>query len=426
MRFTGRKEYFGSIFFDREKNILLPFDHLGTAILEALGEYSLPAVKKAFARDLSGDEIEAFVNHWRDEGLVDEGQAFKGCFIMKEPCDGFLSSPLRVYMDFTSGCNLRCLHCVSSSERVQKDELTTDAMKEIFISMRNAGVFELNIGGGEPLYRKDALELLHCASETGFVLYLTTNATLIDEKMAKSLEDLNIRYLNISLDGARRETHDYIRGKGAFRKAIKGIENLSLQTGHHLCLHMTLMRSNVNELKSFFELGEKLPVHSYSVGFIRYQGRARDNKELLLSQEEYRTALWEALELSRHATKTAIVKTFLPDADTDGSTRLYKSFSCGAAQVTCHLDSFGNLSPCNYFDTEGRKENVRLKSITTIWREGAFFNQLRNLQGNEKCRSCRYFKGCRGGCRAQAEQFYGDLNAPDFHCLNESHYPLPQ
>jgi len=419
MRFIGRREYFGSIFLDRESNILLPFDHLGTSILEALSEYSLSAVKKAFRRELSGVEVDAFVKKWQDEGLIDEKQAFCGSFVPIEPCDGFLASPLRIYIDFTSGCNLRCLHCVSSSEKTQKGELTTDMMKNIFASMTAAGVFELNIGGGEPLYRKDALELMHSASEAGLVLYLATNGTLIDDKTAEGLDDLNIRYLNISIDGANRKTHDCIRGKGSYRSAIRGIKSLAAKTRHSLCLHMTLMRPNVGGLREFFELGEELPVSSYSVGFIRYQGRARENNELLFNQEEYRKTVWEALELCRHATKPAIVKTFLPDADQDGSTRLYSGFSCGAGQVACHIDSFGNVTPCNYFDTEGRKEDISSKGLLAIWREGKFFNQLRGLSGNSRCLSCAYFKGCRGGCRAQAEQYHGDLNAPDFHCLDE-------
>jgi radical SAM protein with 4Fe4S-binding SPASM domain len=181
--------------------------------------------------------------------------------------------------------------------------------------------------------------------------------------------------------------------------------------------HFTLMRHNLHELKSFFTLAEELPAESLGVMVMRPSGRAVENSDLLLTKDEYRQAVRSMMEYAASCRKSAHLLPFLPGMDADGPSRLYSGFGCGAARVTCHIDASGNACPCNYFAGDLEKENVLDRGLLTVWAENPFFRRLRNLEGSSQCKSCRHFRDCRGGCRAQAQHFHGLLDAPDYYCM---------
>jgi radical SAM protein with 4Fe4S-binding SPASM domain len=418
-RFRARREYFGSLILDCDKHEVLPFDAISTAIIESLEKYELTLVKSAFEPYISENDIDEFVQLWRKNGLLDDSYKFTGIFLPDISQKDFLSAPLRIYIDFTAECNLRCRHCVSSSTEALEGELTTDEMKSLFEELAGLGVTELNVGGGEPLLRKDACELLRYASSLGMSVSINTNATVIDEKLSKELATVNFDKFNISLEGGTREIHDYNRGKGSFDKVMRGIDILSKNTKHKLNLDFTITKYNAPYIDSFFNLTECLPVNSMCAGFIRPQGRAAVNMELLLTAEEQKILIEKIENLKEGFSKPVWSKILLPECSDEDSGRLYKTFGCGAAQVACQINAVGNMSPCNFFGDLFKKDNIRDKSVLEIWCNNPFFIKLRNLQGNDKCMTCGFYNHCRGGCRAQAYFHTGDLNAPDYLCFIE-------
>ncbi len=75
--------------------------------------------------------------------------------------------------------------------------------------------------------REDLLEILQYACQKNFYITLTTNGTLITPEIAKGIADIpyNKLHFNVSIDGFE-EVNDSIRGKGVFKKALQGIENI--------------------------------------------------------------------------------------------------------------------------------------------------------------------------------------------------------
>ncbi|MCE1245828.1 MAG: radical SAM protein [Firmicutes bacterium] len=418
-RFRARREFFGSLVLDCREKSVLPFDAISTAILESFGEYSLPQIKAAFAPYIPEKDMEDFVSQWHDYGMIDDDFRFGGVFFPDRSRGEYLSAPLRIYLDLTAGCNLRCRHCVSSSTVAAKNELTDEEIRELFEELAFLGVSELNIGGGEPLMRKGACDLLQYASSLGLSVSINTNGTLIDEKMAKDLASVNFDKFNISMEGGTEEIHDFCRGKGSFRKTLGAVEILSAHTPHRINLDFTITKHNAAHLKSFFDLTQKLPVSSMCLGIIRPQGRAAQNTELLLTSDEQKDILNRIEALKSGFEKPVWSKILMPECSDEPSGRLYKTFGCGAAQVACQIDAEGYMSPCNFFDEADYRDNIREKTVNEIWHENRFFIKLRNLQGNSKCLNCKFHNHCRGGCRAQALYHYGDLNSPDFLCFCE-------
>ncbi len=173
--------------------------------------------------------------------------------------DGTLSKPNIVYAHITPTCNLKCIHCnlprvdgIAHGTLRRVDELTTREWKRVVSELADwLGPFKLNFSGGEPLVRKDALEILRHACERGVMAGIVTNGTFIDEAVADQLAEMGLFNVNISLDGFRRETHlhfrqrDYDKTMAAFRhlKAARERHGADLR----IIIKFTLMGYNLRE-----------------------------------------------------------------------------------------------------------------------------------------------------------------------------------
>ena len=89
------------------------------------------------------------------------------------------------------------------------------------------GPRELVFSGGEPLLRKDILELIKFGTEKGFKTLIPSNGYLIDEDMAKRIADSGLQETFVSLDSINAKTHDFLRGTdGAHKKVMTAFDNL--------------------------------------------------------------------------------------------------------------------------------------------------------------------------------------------------------
>ena len=71
-----------------------------------------------------------------------------------------LNAPICLTWEITYACNLRCVHCLSSSGHRRPDELSTAEAKRLIDEWAAMKVFYINVGGGEPMSRKDFRELM--------------------------------------------------------------------------------------------------------------------------------------------------------------------------------------------------------------------------------------------------------------------------
>jgi len=130
-----------------------------------------------------------------------------------------------IVWNITKRCNLNCIHCYAQAVSQAKDEISTKQAKEILKDLAHYGVPVVLFSGGEPLMRDDLVELAKFAVEQGMRAVISTNGTLITREKAKELKDVGLSYVGISIDGTE-EVHDHFRRhKGAFKKAMQGVEN---------------------------------------------------------------------------------------------------------------------------------------------------------------------------------------------------------
>lgn len=134
-------------------------------------------------------------------------------------CGRSLSRPTFVCLKLTMRCNARCLHCnIHRPEHTPPHELTASEWRGVLDRLRcwlGPGA-PLTITGGEIFLRRDAFEVLEHAAGRGFALHVLTNGWLVDEARAERLMGLGARIVQVSLDGAKPSTHDFLRGLPTF------------------------------------------------------------------------------------------------------------------------------------------------------------------------------------------------------------------
>jgi len=128
-------------------------------------------------------------------------------------------SNLRVSL--TPKCNLSCIYCHKEGEQSPKDQLTVQEIAEI---LRVAAKFEIRsvkFTGGEPLLRRDLLEIIRSVPD-GMESSLTTNGTLLAD-LAFRLKEAGLRRVNVSLDSLDPETYKKITGIDRLSDVLDGI-----------------------------------------------------------------------------------------------------------------------------------------------------------------------------------------------------------
>ncbi|MGI8492550.1 MAG: radical SAM protein, partial [Acidimicrobiales bacterium] len=115
---------------------------------------------------------------------------------------GGLNAPICLTWELTYGCNLACVHCLSSSGRRDPLELGTAEAMAVIDELRDMSVFYVNIGGGEPTIRSDFYELVdYCVAQSVGVKFSTNGTTMNDER-ARRLAGTDYVDVQISIDGA--------------------------------------------------------------------------------------------------------------------------------------------------------------------------------------------------------------------------------
>lgn len=197
-----------------------------------------------------------------------------------------------LFLELTTRCNERCLHCGSYCGEVQNNELTLEQYKTFLDQIKedfDIDDFMICITGGEPLLRKDFFCIMDYVNKLGFNWGMTSNGTLITPEIAEKLALVGMKTISISIDGLE-ETHDAFRQTfGGYKKAMQGIQNLiNVGKFQHIQVTTVVTHQNIGELDQLFEIFDKIDINSWRVINIEPMGRANRHPELLLTKEDYK------------------------------------------------------------------------------------------------------------------------------------------
>jgi radical SAM protein with 4Fe4S-binding SPASM domain len=416
--FLLRREYFGSIAYCRDTHQFYSFDDNGTEIffLAARGRS-----REIFERNwpFSSEDLTEFLNDACGLGLLDSELRLNGKLCRDHSTHGRLSAPLRIYWGVTYQCNARCRHCLADAGRAAPAELTLRELKKAADDLCDLGVCEVTLGGGEPLMRRDILPFIEYLRRCGIEVELTTNAFLASRDLARELNGLKLRHVDVSFDGATRETFDFIRGSGTFEKALRGLRILCEEMECGVEMHVTGMRPVLDELSALADLAASAGCRGIGFLKVRPVGRLLEFPDLLISPGEFVQAVKRLEDLcgARGINGPGDLHyDEIPGKD------LFVNFGCVGGNTTCWIDGEGRVAPCSYYqylDARYVGGNLKEQQLGQIWHESGPFGRVRTIRGNRKCSQCRFLNTCRGGCRVLGKIFYGRLNAPDPYCAFE-------
>ena len=161
---------------------------------------------------------------------------------------------LSLRITLTNRCNVNCLYCHHDGMVKTKDEMTADELYTICKIAKKIGVRKIRLSGGEPLLKKDIVEIVEKIASLGFRdISMTTNGTLL-EKYAQDLKDAGLDRVNVSLDTLDRETFEFITKKDYLEDAKKGILK-AVEVGlYPVKINMVIMKDiNQDEIDDMFE-----------------------------------------------------------------------------------------------------------------------------------------------------------------------------
>ncbi len=127
--------------------------------------------------------------------------------------------PLRLWVEPTSICNLRCIMCPNKElKREEKGFMPLDLYQR---TIKEASQFILDLHlyhRGESLLHPEIIEMIRIAKEANLFIKLHTNATILDERLARGIIEAGLDQLTFSFDGFDASTYEKIRINGHFEK----------------------------------------------------------------------------------------------------------------------------------------------------------------------------------------------------------------
>jgi radical SAM protein with 4Fe4S-binding SPASM domain len=243
-----------------------------------------------------------------------------------------------------------------------------------------------------------------------------TNGTLIDQGISQRLAEYQLK-IQISLDGATPETHDKLRGKGAFSQAIKGLDLLlSQDLGKDIVIAFTTTKLNMEEIPDIIQFGLERSIPVIQFPPLSPSGRAKANWDDLKLSSEETLDFWTIVAEKAEELKGRM--DLLADCFSMNISRSGIKSRCSIG-TQIRVDPAGYIYPCQCFHA-GQKYclgNIRKSNFEEI----AAGQKLRNVKQEcfertnliEECRECPWKNFCGSGCMGSAYETTGTSLSPN-------------
>ncbi|MCL5291961.1 MAG: GTP 3',8-cyclase MoaA [Actinobacteria bacterium] len=184
---------------------------------------------------------------------------------MSELYDGFNRRIDYLRLSITDRCNLRCTYCMPEEgieERPHGDILSYEELETFTTGAVGAGISKVRVTGGEPLVRKDAVDLIAMLAALPNLndVSLTTNGVLLEEHAA-DLAKAGLARVNISIDSLDPAVYRKLTRWGRVDRALSGLRK-ALEVGlEPVKVNAVLLRGVNDDPSDFIKLTYDYPVH---------------------------------------------------------------------------------------------------------------------------------------------------------------------
>lgn len=373
---------------------------------------------------ISGEELQAlsrwadgFYNPFSDRleklGVISKAnkqavaEAIQFSSQIKAPPNSF-NTPESIHVELTEHCSLSCPMCYKTSTC---SELPIDFLLDIIQQAGEMQVFQIALGGGEPLIYPGLLTVVQEISRYKMASSITTSGVSLTRERIAELKQSGLNHIQISLNGSSEAVHSLSRdGFNSGLEALDILQKSQISYGINWVARM----DNIDDFPQMMVLAKTYGVDNINI--LRYKpSLGEDYDNTALSTEK-------TLLLERYIKDAKGIKIKVDSAFSNLRCKLNGRISfmsgCGAGRRFLAVSACGSYMPCSHVDMKespsGYPEHLRY-----VWHHSENLAMFRNL-GNSiaaPCADCSYLHGCYG-CRAVVLSQYGDFNAGDRHCIN--------
>ena len=343
-----------------------------------------------------------------------------------------LGIPLSVQLDLTYRCNERCIHCYLDHE--DHGEMTTAEILDLLDQLAAAGVFFLNVSGGEIFMRRDLFRIIEHARKLQFSVKLKTNAVMIRAAKARRIAELGIEAVQVSLYSHDAATHDEItKLPGSFKRTLEGARFLR-DAGVKVIFANVLMKQNADHYKQVQALAADMGIR-YEVDATITPMMDGDRSIVDLNMDADRlSGIMHDVSLLGDQAETLLA----PPSGPTPFEEAYETLPCSAGHSACYVSPYGDVYPCVQFPY--KVGSVREQRFIDIWRDSPQLNEVRairvsDLQG---CSSCVHGSSCtrcpglaylegnmRGPSIQDCEKSYARTGVPSKNLLRKKPRTIP-
>jgi len=261
-----------------------------------------------------------------------------------------VAQPLAAYLELTYRCNWRCVFCYNPRHADLRG-LSLAQWTEVLDDLRALGTLSLTLTGGEPLTHPHFVAIARAASHRRFAVRVFTNGTLVSEEMADAIAAIRPLAVEMSLHGARAETHEQATGApGSFEAMFRGLDRLA-RRGVPLLLKSLVTNLNEHELDGMIALAAKRGIAHQLDATVT----PRDDGDL--SPVRYRPSPDGVRRMYQRAREQGR----LPQAE-----RAPGAANCGLGRVTIAVGPEGEVYPCLQW-RHTSLGNVRVTRLRELW-----------------------------------------------------------
>jgi radical SAM protein with 4Fe4S-binding SPASM domain len=338
-----------------------------------------------------------------------------------------------LHLEITNLCNMRCKHCYVDSGKKLSAELNLEEIKRIIDMIPPFSNKQIAISGGEPTLHPDLEEILeYCTLVNGHHVDLYTNGKKFSERLINKIKYINenvsskIR-IQLSLEGARKETNDRIRGNGEYANAIATLKKLYVHNlNKYIIIFICLTKNNIEEIDEMINLAEKYEVGVLALSQWQKQGRVFDsqNETSLISRDEWiklsnRIQNYNNPKLKIHGNFYGDIKN-----NYDGH------FSLESPLFPKHLyfyNLFPRVTPQGnvladqmWVDPDWFLGNLKNDDLEKCFNSPKFYKQLEDMKDRiyhvEECKICEWKELCLCGSPGHTYAEYGRMTEKDIFC----------
>ncbi len=355
--------------------------------------------------------------------------------------------PMLVFWEVTRACLLACHHCrASATAQALPGELSGAEGRDLIDQVAGFGrpYPILVLTGGDCLLRQDIFDLVEYANDKGVPVAMSPSVTpmLTDEAIERMVSS-GVKAASLSLDGAKAETHDGVRGiPGHFEKTIPAIRAM-VAAGLTVQINTTVMSRNLDELADIAAIVKETGAHIWEVFFLVHVGRGESTDSI--TPDEHEQVCHFLVDASHYG---FIIRTVegpffrrvvvqrrenplaLPSGDVyrQLSTQLVERLGPPGEKSSAHTAATrdgkgivfvahdGEVYPAGFLPLG--LGSVRDLPLAEIYRDNPVLLSIRSMEFGGRCGRCDFADLC-GGSRARAYASTGDPLGEDPACAYE-------